>query len=335
MSRNACKFVIIGFSCLVFVLFLAWSASDPAVESRIEILSIVADDELIENNKDPGIHILQDTETQNLQNVDIHNPQDAYRKAKTDFVYQQEADNILEDIIEETGKTKEEYNPTEEEQSPNHVEQQQNIRPKTFFSELNLTFADIKLLENNTIPTEIFIAACLEMGPFLSKLGTGISVIKREVENNLHDINRLFEQDKEKYHTLQAMVLSDIESGRIMKHHTCSRSLRWLRRMYEFISIFLEKIAMGEKDLTKDARVAYDLTISMFHNYFIRKAISTGLHLLPTYETFLISMSVDKEDAKNPVFKQVFKEDVLHYISTLKPICNIIKQFYTDHGLEN
>ncbi|XP_033110786.1 putative protein PLEKHA9 isoform X2 [Anneissia japonica] len=257
MSRM-CKSAIIGFSCLVFITFLAWSASNPA-ESTKQLLSMPFEedpDHVITSKKGDGV-----------------NAQDVYRKKPDNINYQGMGNNKTP-----VNGIKQELNVYPVERGSNGLNGQPqegfaSKRPETFFSSLNLTFADIHL-ENNSIPTDIFIQACLQMGPFLGKLGSGISLIKKEVESNLHDINRKFLEDKESYHTLQAMILSEIDSGDVMKHHTCSRSLRWIRRMFEFIAIFLEKIATGEKDMSAAGRYAYQQSISKYHNFFIRKAIS-------------------------------------------------------------
>ena len=51
------------------------------------------------------------------------------------------------------------------------------------------------------------------------------------------------------------------------------------------------KIRIGERDASKSFTAAYDTTLKPHHNWFVQKAFTVGLKMVPDFQGFLDAMT--------------------------------------------
>ena len=108
------------------------------------------------------------------------------------------------------------------------------------------------------------------------------------------------------------------------------------------------KILKGERDASKSFTAAYDTTLKPHHNWFVQKAFTVGLKMVPDFQGFLDAMTGPdfKGDKVCPhltsdSLKYIIKEEVVlremgEYINEgMHKILLQIDQFYTDKNLKH
>ncbi|XP_048881797.1 pleckstrin homology domain-containing family A member 8 isoform X2 [Brienomyrus brachyistius] len=84
---------------------------------------------------------------------------------------------------------------------------------ETFFSTMSHRFSDIELEENSGIPTQPFLDSCYAIVPVLDKLGpTVFAPVKMDFVGNIKKVHQKFLSDPERFPTLQAIVMHELET---------------------------------------------------------------------------------------------------------------------------
>ncbi len=136
------------------------------------------------------------------------------------------------------------------------------------------------------------------------------------------------DQNKKNYSTVQSSIDYEKENNIYMINHNATLSLLRLIRGLDFIRKFLENLHKNRDNNKKTpelATIAYEQTLSFRHKWVVRKAVKTGLYLLPYKQDLLVIMtngieSHMQENKSEAVF--------LEFLATIDKIYLIIHQVF-------
>jgi hypothetical protein len=190
----------------------------------------------------------------------------------------------------------------------------------TFFTRLNNRFQDIKLTENNGIPSEHFLECCSDLFSILDNFGsTAFLPVKIDVYGNINVIfkylflklfnlfnwNFLFlkklkqkySQNPEKYATLQSMIQHEVDENLTQVRNSATDALMWLRRALGFIAEYMHEFSRSYTSIPSECLyAAYQLTLRQYHNWVVRGIFSLAMRSMPTNEDFIKSLLASPDD---------------------------------------
>lgn len=169
----------------------------------------------------------------------------------------------------------------------------------------------IKFTEEKQIYTESFIA-CFKShtaklyGIIFGGEGMISSQLGGDLENNITKINRHYEANKEKYVTLERMVMTELETkgkeALLAEKDVAVKGVLWLTRTLNFICTLLEKLCEAKgTDAATCAQQTYSETLEPYHGWFGRTTFSSTLGWITDTEKLLQLFGFSSEEE----FKQV------------------------------
>lgn len=91
---------------------------------------------------------------------------------------------------------------------------------------------DLKLTENNEVPTELFLDCCSDLLSLIDNFGSSAFVpVKIDVNGNIQKLRQKYSKDPTKYHTLQAIVQDEVNEKVTNVKNSATDALMWLRRL--------------------------------------------------------------------------------------------------------
>ncbi|XP_053519600.1 pleckstrin homology domain-containing family A member 8 isoform X3 [Artibeus jamaicensis] len=214
-------------------------------------------------------------------------------------------------------------------------EEGQEVIP-TFFSTMNTSFNDIELVEDTGIPTEAFLASCYAVVPVLDKLGpTVFAPVKMDLVGNIKKVNQKYITNKEKFATLQKIVLHEVEADVAQVRNSATEALLWLKRGLKFLKGFLTEVRNGEKDIQTALNNAYGKTLRQHHGWVVRGVFALALRAAPSYEDFVAALSIKEGDHQKAAFSTGMQRDLSLYLPAMEKQLAILDTLYEVHGLES
>ncbi|XP_022111963.1 pleckstrin homology domain-containing family A member 8-like isoform X2 [Acanthaster planci] len=204
----------------------------------------------------------------------------------------------------------------------------------TLFSTLHPSYDEIELGENSGIPTTQFLEVSRALRPLLDAIGSSVSLVEGDMKGNADKLQRVYNENPSQCQTIQDMLTFDIRMGRAKDNERSVISLMWFKRAYEFIARFMNYVVDGTEP-TKAAHTAYEEVLSRYHNFFISYSFRLAMNLLPSREQLFKKFVVDNADLNRPGWEARVTADMKQYFAGMERILAILREFYTEHNLEN
>ncbi|XP_072034139.1 uncharacterized protein [Amphiura filiformis] len=338
MARFSFKLLVLIVATLAFAAFLSWSRDfgNPYAHLQQPLRGKIAEEKR-ETHIDNESTESQNIEAENFQG----NPKIALKTEESQEDSNQRTDKEGNEApqvnkISDDNDLQEKQDDQEDLQGNNNGNTQDDgERIKTFFTALPTSFAALRLEDGNGIPTKAFLDACTDLTPFLNKFGkTSMNLAHNDLSGNARKIHAVYEIDTEVSWTLQKMVLHEFENGDYEVDGKGTISLLWLKRGFEFVAEFLQRLADGE-ETNVAANKAYDNSLGHHHNFILRGTFKLAFTTLAYRHDFFKTLAVNLEDTTIANFDEIVAEDMAQYNKGLQYILQLLRDFFTEKGLEN
>ncbi|GAB6032941.1 Pleckstrin y domain-containing A member 8 [Chamberlinius hualienensis] len=219
--------------------------------------------------------------------------------------------------------------------------QSQNNNPEnkpaidTFFSTLEISFLNLKIGDDDGIPTLHFLKSCAVVITIFDLFGSPIfAPLKFDVDGNLRKLTGKYKKNTSKFLNLQDIVKYEMEVNETTAKNSGTDALLWLKRGLEFVYEFLTEFSTGNPDLKNCALNAYNRTLKQYHGWLVRSVISAATHTVPSRQEVLSKLALHPDDTTNPLYELQVKEDARLYLKAMKDIISILNRFYSEHNLD-
>ncbi|XP_077383618.1 pleckstrin homology domain-containing family A member 8 isoform X1 [Festucalex cinctus] len=206
----------------------------------------------------------------------------------------------------------------------------------TFFSTMSHRFSDLKLDEDNGIPTQEFLDSCYAIVPVLDKLGpTVFAPVKMDFVGNIKKINQKLMSDPASFPTLQSIVLHEVHAQVAQVRNSATEALLWLRRGLKFLKEFLSQVNAGERDIHGALNHAYGKTLRQYHGWVVRGVFALALRAAPSYQSFTAALVSTEGDELKSGFASGMQRDLSLYLPAMERQLAILDALYEQYNLES
>ncbi|CAJ1061711.1 pleckstrin homology domain-containing family A member 8 [Xyrichtys novacula] len=224
----------------------------------------------------------------------------------------------------------------EEETARDSVEQEDTEQVDTFFSTMSHRFSDIRLDDDNGIPTQEFLESCYAIVPVLDKLGSTVfAPVKMDFVGNIKKIHQKLMSDPDSFPTLQSIVLHEVQTDVAKVRNSATEALLWLRRGLKFLKEFLSEVNAGEQDIQGALNNAYGKTLRQYHGWVVRGVFALALRAAPTYQSFTAALVSKEGDELKSGFSSGVHRDLGVYLPAMEKQLAILDALYEEYNLES
>nr|XP_015804530.2 pleckstrin homology domain-containing family A member 8 [Nothobranchius furzeri] len=207
---------------------------------------------------------------------------------------------------------------------------------ETFFSTMSHRFSDIRLDEDNGIPTQQFLDSCYAIVPVLDKLGSTVfAPVKMDFVGNIKKIHQKLVSNPDGFPTLQSIVLSEVQMNLAQVRNSATEALLWLRRGLKFLKEFLSEVNAGEQDIQAALNNAYGKTLRQYHGWVVRGVFALALRAAPSYQNFTAALVSQEGDELRSDFTSSMHNDLGVYLPAMEKQLVILDELYEEYGLES
>ncbi|XP_061530950.1 pleckstrin homology domain-containing family A member 8 isoform X1 [Phycodurus eques] len=207
---------------------------------------------------------------------------------------------------------------------------------ETFFSTMSHRFSDLKLDDDNGIPTQEFLDSCYAIVPVLDKLGpTVFAPVKMDFVGNIKKINQKLMSDPAAFPTLQSIVLHEVHGQVAEVRNSATEALLWLRRGLKFLKEFLSQVNAGERDIHAALNHAYGKTLRQYHGWVVRGVFALALRAAPSYQSFTAALVTTEGDELKSGFAGGMRRDLSLYLPAMDRQLAILDALYEEYNLES
>ncbi|KAM3873374.1 pleckstrin homology domain-containing family A member 8 [Diretmus argenteus] len=224
----------------------------------------------------------------------------------------------------------------EEPPSQESAPQEEAEHVETFFSTMSHRFSDIRLDDDNGIPTQDFLDSCYAIVPVLDKLGSTVfAPVKMDFVGNIKKINQKLVSDAESFPTLQSIVLQEVQMDVAQVRNSATEALLWLRRGLKFLKEFLSEVNAGEQDIHGALNTAYGKTLRQYHGWVVRGVFALALRAAPSYQSFTTALVTREGDELKEGFISGMHRDLGLYLPAMEEQLTILDALYEEYNLES
>uniref|UniRef100_A0A673BVB8 Glycolipid transfer protein domain containing 2 n=1 Tax=Sphaeramia orbicularis TaxID=375764 RepID=A0A673BVB8_9TELE len=156
---------------------------------------------------------------------------------------------------------------------------------------------------------------------FMDALGPMVGLISKEIETKTSIIRQLAllaEENPEHssaYHSVQSMILVELNRGVVDFHHQTDSGCRTLLRLHRallWLKLFLEKLAETPvtgrlRSPSELCRESYQQTLANHHTWFVRRAAELAFIALPERGYFFRLVCVQNQQELSTVLTKVVR----------------------------
>ncbi|KAM7420621.1 hypothetical protein PAMA_015040 [Pampus argenteus] len=297
-----------------------------------------------EESGDLSLHTTQNTsETEHCDHPaeeDEENEADDQKESKQDQVDQSQEehdDNSKEEVnVVQAQQQQETVLVQDEAQCEGETSQDSTEQVETFFSTMSHRFSDLRLDDDNGIPTQQFLDSCYAIVPVLDKLGpTVFAPVKMDFVGNIKKIQQKLMSDPDSFPTLQSIVLHEVRTDVTQVRNSATEALLWLRRGLKFLKEFLTEINSGEKDIHGALNNAYGKTLRQYHGWVVRGVFALALRAAPSYQSFAAALVSREGDEMKSGFTSGIHRDLGMYLPAMQKQLAILDALYEEYNLES
>ncbi|KAL3060367.1 hypothetical protein OYC64_014846 [Pagothenia borchgrevinki] len=263
------------------------------------------------------------------------------QKHKVDQI-QEEQDNNNKEVDAVQPQHQQEVVPDQEEAqsegetSRDLAEPEDTEQVETFFSTMSHRFSDIRLDDDNGIPTQEFLDSCYAIVPVLDKLGSTVfAPVKMDFVGNIKKINQKLISAPGSFPTLQSIVLHEVQTGNARVRNSATEALLWLRRGLKFLKEFLSEVNAGTKDIPGALNNAYGKTLRQYHGWVVRGVFALALRAAPSYQSFAAALVLTEGDELKSSFTSGVYRDLGVYLPAMENQLTILDALYEEYNLES
>ncbi|XP_026228247.1 pleckstrin homology domain-containing family A member 8 [Anabas testudineus] len=206
----------------------------------------------------------------------------------------------------------------------------------TFFSTMSHRFSDIRLDDDNGIPTQEFLDSCYAIVPVLDKLGSTVfAPVKMDFVGNIKKIHQKLMSEPDSFPTLQSIVLHEVRADVAQVRNSATEALLWLRRGLKFLKEFLSEVNNGEKDIQGALNNAYGKTLRQYHGWVVRGVFALALRAAPSYQSFTAALVSREGDELKTGFTRGMHRDLDMYLPAMEKQLAILDALYEEYNLES
>ncbi|MFT7805398.1 pleckstrin homology domain-containing family A member 8 isoform X1 [Arapaima gigas] len=251
----------------------------------------------------------------------------------------QEKTPVREQAVGDPGRSEDSEEEVEEaggDPAKPEAHEEEAERVDTFFGTMGHRFSDIRLEDDNGIPTQAFLDSCYAIVPVLDKLGpTVFAPVKIDFVGNIKKIHQKFTLDPGSYSTLQAIVLRELEMQEAQVRNSATEALLWLKRGLWFLKEFLSEVNSGQKDVHAALNSAYGKTLRQYHGWVVRGVFALALRAAPSYAAFTAALVSREGDEQKEGFVHGVHRDLGVYLPAMERQLAILDALYEEYGLES
>ncbi|XP_028281995.1 pleckstrin homology domain-containing family A member 8 [Parambassis ranga] len=225
----------------------------------------------------------------------------------------------------------------EEDKMPrDSTESEDTEQVETFFSTMSHRFSDIRLDDDNGIPTQEFLDSCYAIVPVLDKLGSTVfAPVKMDFVGNIKKIHQKLMSNPESFPTLQSIVLHEAETNVARVRNSATEALLWLRRGLKFLKEFLSEVNAGQQDIQGALNNAYGKTLRQYHGWVVRGVFALALRAAPSYQSFTAALVSKEGDELKSGFTSGMHRDLGVYLPAMEKQLAILDVLYEEYNLES
>ncbi|XP_041649433.1 pleckstrin homology domain-containing family A member 8 [Cheilinus undulatus] len=216
------------------------------------------------------------------------------------------------------------------------TEQEDTEQVETFFSTMSHRFSDIRLDDDNGIPTQEFLDSCYAIVPVLDKLGSTVfAPVKMDFVGNIKKIHQKLMSDPNNFPTLQSIVLHEVHTDVAKVRNSATEALLWLRRGLKFLKEFLSEVNAGEQDIQGALNNAYGKTLRQYHGWVVRGVFALALRAAPSYQSFTAALVSKEGDELKSSFTSGMHRDLGVYLPAMEKQLAVLDVLYEEYNLES
>lgn len=220
--------------------------------------------------------------------------------------------------------------------SRDSTESEDTEQVETFFSTMSHRFSDIRLDDDNGIPTQEFLDSCYAIVPVLDKLGSTVfAPVKMDFVGNIKKIHQKLMSDVDSFPTLQSIVLHEVQTDVARVRNSATEALLWLRRGLKFLKEFLSEVNAGEQDIQGALNNAYGKTLRQYHGWVVRGVFALALRAAPSYQSFAAALVSRAGDELKGGFISGVHRDLGVYLPAMEKQLAILDALYEEYNLES
>uniref|UniRef100_A0A3Q3EYE7 Pleckstrin homology domain-containing family A member 8 n=1 Tax=Labrus bergylta TaxID=56723 RepID=A0A3Q3EYE7_9LABR len=251
----------------------------------------------------------------------------------------QEHDNNNQEVNAVQPQHQQEALPDQEEaqqEVDSSTEQEDTGQVETFFSTMSHRFSDIRLDDDNGIPTQEFLDSCYAIVPVLDKLGSTVfAPVKMDFVGNIKKIHQKLMSDPDSFPTLQSIVLHEVHRRVAKVRNSATEALLWLRRGLKFLKEFLSEVNAGEQDIQGALNNAYGKTLRQYHGWVVRGVFALALRAAPSYQNFSAALVSNEGDELKSSFISGVHRDLGVYLPAMEKQLAVLDALYDEYNLES
>lgn len=297
-----------------------------------------------EERVDPTLHTTQNTSEiehydQPAEGVEDNEGGEAEEQKQHKEDQSQEHDNNIEvnAVQQQQEDVSDQEETREEEETPrDSTESEDTEQVETFFSTMSHRFSDIRLDDDNGIPTQEFLDSCYAIVPVLDKLGSTVfAPVKMDFVGNIKKIHQKLMSDNDSFPTLQSIVLHEVQTDVAKVRNSATEALLWLKRGLKFLKEFLSEVNAGEQDIQGALNNAYGKTLRQFHGWVVRGVFALALRAAPSYQSFAAALVCREGDELTSGFTTGMHRDLGVYLPAMERQLAILDSLYEEYNLES
>ncbi|XP_014882194.1 pleckstrin homology domain-containing family A member 8 [Poecilia latipinna] len=220
--------------------------------------------------------------------------------------------------------------------TPSESSESDTEQVDTFFNTMSHRFSDMRLDDDNGIPSQEFLDSCYAIVPVLDKLGSTVfAPVKMDFVGNIKKIQQKLMSDPDSFPTLQSIVLHEVQTSVAQVRNSATEALLWLRRGLKFLKEFLSEINAGEKDIQAALNNAYGKTLRQHHGWVVRGVFALALRAAPTYQSFTAALVSREGDEQRSDFTISMHRDLGVYLPAMEKQLAILDKLYEEYSLES
>ncbi|XP_017282084.1 pleckstrin homology domain-containing family A member 8 [Kryptolebias marmoratus] len=268
-----------------------------------------------------------DQKKQQLQEADQSN--DAHSKSRGGNAVQLE--HREREVLDGEESDEGDETPMDSAESDSDTEQ-----VETFFSTMSHRFSDIRLDDDNGIPSQEFLDSCYAIVPVLDKLGSTVfAPVKMDFVGNIKKIQQKLMSDPDGFPTLQSIVLHELGANVAQVRNSATEALLWLKRGLKFLQEFLSEVNAGEQDIQAALNNAYGKTLRQYHGWVVRGVFALALRAAPSYRSFTAALVTSEGDDLRSDFTSSMHKDLGVYLPAMERQLTILDELYEEYNLES
>ncbi|XP_060906763.1 pleckstrin homology domain-containing family A member 8 [Labrus mixtus] len=302
---------------------------------------------LLEEQVTPSLHTAQNTSeieqyeqpTEGDEGSEEDDTKETEKEQKHKGDQSQEHDNNNQEVNAVQPQHQQEALPDQEEaqqEVDSSTEQEDTGQVETFFSTMSHRFSDIRLDDDNGIPTQEFLDSCYAIVPVLDKLGSTVfAPVKMDFVGNIKKIHQKLMSDPDSFPTLQSIVLHEVHRRVAKVRNSATEALLWLRRGLKFLKEFLSEVNAGEQDIQGALNNAYGKTLRQYHGWVVRGVFALALRAAPSYQNFSAALVSNEGDELKSSFISGVHRDLGVYLPAMEKQLAVLDALYDEYNLES